>query len=345
MKGRAQDNPVSRFERVSVAYDAGETPLVGVTFIDDASRTILSRNDSPDLGFRWSLNAYRGCVHACAYCYARGYHEYLGLGAGTDHDTRIVVKRDAPALLRAAFDAPSWQGERLLMSGVTDCYQPAEAQLQLTRGCLEVCLAYRNPVGLVTKAPLIERDLPLLRELHREAGVEVRVSIPFIDAAQARAIEPWVATPQRRLETVARLADAGIPVGVNVAPVIPGLTDDQVPAILEAAHRAGARSAGWVLLRLPGSVAPVFEQRLREAFPQRADKVLSRLRQTHHGELYDVRFGHRRRGDGPVADAIALLFETTARRLGMDQGFGVEREERQTFRRPPRAGEQLKLFG
>ena len=345
MKSRTTSNPDNRFSRSSVTYDEGEAPPSAIELIEDDSKSILSKNDSPDIAFEWSVNPYRGCAHACAYCYARPYHEYLGLGAGTDHDTKIVVKREAAALLREAFDKPSWKGDLVVFSGVTDCYQPVEARLGLTRACLEVCAEYRNPVGLITKAPLVERDLDLLVRLSREARVEVRVSIPFIDAANARAIEPWVATPQRRLETVRRLADAGVTVGVNVAPVIPGLNDEELPAVLEAAREAGATRAGWVLLRLTGAVAPVFEERLRDAFPDKADKVMHRIRETRGGQLYDVRFGARGRGTGLYASTIAALFDVTTRRLGFERGFLEPGEEETTFRRPPRRGAQLSLFG
>jgi DNA repair photolyase len=343
MKSRPSSNPANRFASTEIAYDAGETPLVPVEIIDDLSKSIVSRNDSPDVGFDWSVNPYRGCLHACAYCYARPYHEYLGYGAGTDHDTKIVVKRDAARLLREAFDKPSWQGELVVFSGVTDCYQPAEADLRLTRACLEVCAEYRNPVGIITKAPLIERDLELLVELSRRARLQVRVSIPFIDKGNARAIEPWVATPERRLETIARLSEAGITVGVNVAPIIPGLNDEEMPAVLEAARQAGATQAGWVLLRLPGAVAAVFEERLREAFPERADRVMHLVRETRGGELYDVRFGARGRGTGPIAETIRKLFDASVRRLGYTQGF-LSQQPGTTFERPLRRGPQLSLF-
>lgn len=343
MKPRSTSNPANRFSAREVAYEDGEAPPSTVELLDDRSRSILSHNDSPDVGFDWSVNPYRGCVHACAYCYARPYHEYLGLGAGTDHDTKIVVKREAAALLEAAFDKPSWQGELVVFSGVTDCYQPVESTLRLTRACLEVCARYRQPVGVITKAPLVERDLDVLRELSRTARVQVRVSIPFIDRDQARAIEPFVATPQRRLETIARLADSGIPVGVNVAPIIPGLNDEQLPKILEAARQAGATSAGYVLLRLPGAVKAVFEDRLRAAFPDRADRVLHRIRETRGGELYDVRFGVRGRGTGQYAEQIRALFEASARRAGFRQGF-LEPPPETTFQRPVRPGSQLALF-
>jgi DNA repair photolyase len=275
-------------------------------------------------------------------CFARPTHEYLGLGAGTDFERKITVKPDAPRLLREAFERKSWQGELIVFSGVTDCYQPLEASYRLTRGCLEVCAEYRNPVGIITKAPLIERDLDVLQELARAARVGVTVSIPIWNREHAHAIEPYVATPQRRMQTVARLAAAGLDVGVNVAPIIPGLSDADIPQILEAAHAAGARRAGYVFLRLPGSVATVFEERIRLSLPLRADRVLNRVREARGGKLYDSRWGVRGRGEGTYAEATRALFDHTARRLGMNQechgpGGG------DTFQRPGR-GRQLPLL-
>ncbi|HEY7725498.1 MAG TPA: PA0069 family radical SAM protein [Anaeromyxobacteraceae bacterium] len=307
---------------------------------EDATREILSRNDSPDVPFCWSVNPYRGCAHACAYCYARPTHEYLGFGAGTDFETRIAVKPRAADLLAKAFDRPSWKGELVAFSGVTDCYQPLEASWRLTRACLEVCLAYRNPVSVVTKAPLVERDLDLLAALSGQARASVTISLPFLDARRARALEPGAASPARRLETLRRLASAGVPCGVLVAPVIPGLNDEEVPRVLEAAREAGARRAHWLLLGLPGSSKAVFEARLREALPERAGRVLHRIREVHGNALYDSRFGVRRRGTGPYADALAALFGATARRLGLATGR-PEEEPGTTFRRPPR--DQLAL--
>jgi DNA repair photolyase len=277
-------------------------------------------------------------------CYARPTHEYLGLGAGTDFERKITVKPEAPRLLREAFERRSWKGELVAFSGVTDCYQPLEASYQLTRGCLEVCREYRNPVCIITKAPLVERDIDLLVELSKVARVSVSVSIPLWDRDHARALEPQVATPQRRMEIVARLAAAGIDVGVNVAPVIPGLGDADIPAILEAAAKAGAKWAGFVFLRLPGSVARVFEERLREHLPLRADRVLSRIREARGGKLYDSRFGVRGRGQGRYAETVRDLFETTARRVGIATGFGSGREPASTFHRPDRPGRQLPLL-
>ena len=276
-------------------------------------------------------------------CYARPSHEYLDLGAGTDFDTKIAVKRDAPALLRAAFDKPAWQGELVMFSGVTDCYQAIEADLQLTRQCLEVCLEYRNPVALITKSALIERDVPLLAELAREAGCHVAVSLAWVDAELARAIEPWAPAPERRLKVIERLAAAGVPVSVMCGPVIPGLNDDQLVRVLERAHAAGARSAGWVLLRLPGAVATVFEERVRAALPLAADKILHRIRETRGGEkLYNARFHVRGRGEGPYAQAIAAMFDATVQRLGLNRRDEELAATPTRFQRPQRG--QLSLF-
>jgi DNA repair photolyase len=307
-------NPRSPWESTHVEY-LGAPPATPLEVFEDDSKSILSKNDSPDVGFRWSVNPYRGCYHGCAYCYARPSHEYLGFGCGTDFERKIVVKRHAPELLRAAFARKAWQREPVVFSGNTDCYQPLEASYRLTRGCLQVCADFENPCHVITKAPLIERDIDVLRHLTDRVGVTI--SVPFFDERTARIIEPGVATPARRLLAVQRLAEAGIRVSVNVAPVIPGLTDRDIPKILEAAARAGASSAGMVMLRLPGNVREVFEQRLREGFPLAVEKVLARTREVRGGRLNDPAFGSRMRGEGEYADAITRLFETTARRFGL----------------------------
>jgi len=352
VKSRDVSNPLSRFAKQAVEYDEGEgPPPAQVALLEDRSRTILSRNDSPDLGFRWSANPYRGCLHACAYCYARPYHEYLDLGAGTDFDTKIVIKPEAATLLRAAFDDKNWQGELVMFSGVTDCYQAIEATLGLTRACLEVCLEYRNPVSVITKSALVERDAELLAELAREAGAHVNVSLAWIDADDARAMEPWAPSPERRLKVIEALAKAGIPVGIMAAPIIPGFNDDQIPRLLERARDAGAAWAGWTLLRLPGAVAQVFPERLRAARPLSAEKVLNRIRDVRGGgtRLTDARFHSRFRGEGAYADLIATMFTTTARRLGLAPrgdriGDVYEDEPPSRFRRPPPRTGQLSLF-
>jgi DNA repair photolyase len=340
MKPQPIANPPNPWASSEVEY-LDEVPLARVELFDDATQAIVAKNDSPDIGFTYSVNPYRGCNHGCAYCYARPSHEYLSFGAGTDFDTKIVVKREAPRLLRLHFDKPSWKGELLMFSGVTDCYQPTEAALRLTRGCLEVCAEYRNPVNIITKAPLVERDVDVLRQLHRDASVRVALSIPIWDEQLARALEPGVATPRRRLQAIETLAKAGIPVSVMVAPIIPGVSDEGMAKVLEAARDAGATGAGYVLLRLPGSVKDVFEQRVRAALPLRAEKILHRVRETRSGQLYDARFGVRGRGEGPYADAIEAVFEACVKRLGFNAPSAPRVD---TFRRPPRLAPQLTLF-
>lgn len=348
MKARDVSNPPVRFRDQLIAYDEGEgPPPVKVTLLEDHSRSILSKNDSPDLSFNWSANPYRGCTNACSYCYARPTHEYLDLGAGTDFDTKIVVKRNAPELLREAFDKKSWQGEVVMFSGVTDCYQAIEKELEITRRCLEVCLEYKNPVSVISKSALVERDIDLFLALAREARFFLSVSLAFTDNAQSRAIEPWAASPDRRFKVIETLAKAGVPVGVMLAPIIPGVNDSQMVGVLERAAAAGAQHAGWSLLRLPGAVKDVFEERIRGVMPLAADKVLHRIRSTRGGEkLYDSRFHTRGRGEGPYADTLAMMFNTTVKRLGLNASEDEEREGDQpsTFRRPPPRTGQMSLF-
>lgn len=315
MRPVAISNPPNPWATTEVEYLDG-VPEVRLEVFADGTRKILAHNDSPDVGFTWSVNPYRGCFHACAYCYARPSHEYLSFGAGTDFDRKIVIKPNAAALLRAAFAKKTWQRETVVFSGVTDCYQPLEASYRLTRGCLEVCVERANPAAIITKSALVERDVDVLASLTAVASAHVTVSVPFWDADKARAIEPYVPAPARRLRVIETLARAGISVGVNVAPIIPGLNDQDIPKILKAARDAGARSAGHVLLRLPGSVKTVFEERLRAALPLSADRVLHRVRETRGGQLYDARFGVRGRGEGTYAQAIQALFETAATRHG-----------------------------
>lgn len=338
---RPLNNPPNPWATTDVEYLDGEAPLAELQVFEDHTRSILSHNDSPDVGFRWSVNPYRGCFHSCAYCYARPSHEYLGFGAGTDFDRKIVVKPEAPALLREAFDAPKWKGERVVFSGVTDCYQPLEASYRVTRGCLEVCAEYRNPAGVISKAPLVERDIDVMQELTRVAGFGIMVSIPFWNEAHARAIEPMVTTPARRIRTIERLAQAGIEVGVMVAPIIPGLNDEDMVEVMRRAADAGATRAGMVLLRLPGAVKDVFELRVRAALPLRADRIVRRIKETRGGKMYDPSFGVRGRGEGPYAETIGALFEKTAERLGLRAREMGEEPEPTTFRRPRG---QIELF-
>jgi DNA repair photolyase len=279
-------------------------------------------------------------------CYARVTHEYLDLGAGTDFDTKIVVKHEAPELLRAAFDKPSWQGELVMFSGVTDCYQAIEKELELTKRCLEVCLEYKNPVNVISKSALVERDIELFLALQEHARFHVAVSLAFTDNELSRALEPWAPSPDRRFKVIETLAKAGVNVGVVCAPIIPGVNDNQLVKLLERAASAGATSAGWVLLRLPGAVKQVFEDRVRVALPLAGDKILHRIRETRGGtKLYDSAFHTRGRGQGPYAEMIATMFDTTVARLGLCRRNDEWVDPRPTtFVRPPKPTNQLSLF-
>lgn len=341
---RAVANPPLRFSSTQVdRLDPSlEAPpeLAGLEVIEEKAKSILSENQSPDIGFRFSINPYRGCYHACSYCYARPTHAYLGLGSGTDFDRKIVVKTNAASLLEDAFEKRSWQGDHIALSGNTDCYQPLEAKYQITRSLLEVFARYRNPVGIITKNAMVVRDLDLLTTLSRQARCRVTFSIPFADDAMAKKVEPGASPIDKRFEAMRRLADAGIEVGISLAPVIPGLNDDQLPALLDRAKEAGASSAFIVLLRLPLEVLPVFDERLGESFPLRADKVRNAIREMRLGKMNESGPGERMRGHGARWQAIEQLFRLHVRRLGMNQGEAMA-ELPTTFRRPKA---QLDLF-
>jgi DNA repair photolyase len=287
---------------------------------EESARSVLSRNDSPDVPFRFGVNAYRGCAHACAYCYARPTHEYLGFGAGTDFDSQLVVKVDAPERLAEELARPSWRREVVCVSGNTDPYQPLEASYGLTRRLLQVLLARRTPVVVITKGALIRRDVDLLAELARRVGAEVHVSLAFADPDLARAMDPGAPSPAVRLETLRVLSEAGVPCGLALSPLIPGLNDAQVPELIERAAAAGARRVFSTLLRLPGNTEGVFTERLRAAFPDRADKVLGALREERGGGLHEGRFGARMEGRGPRWRAVRRLLEIQARRHGLELG-------------------------
>jgi len=310
-------------------------------FLPDASQSIISENDSPDIGFRYSINPYRGCEHGCAYCYARPGHEYLGFNAGLDFESKIMVKHDAADLLRKALQRPSWRGESISISGVTDCYQPAERRFALTRGCLEVALEFRQAVSIVTKNALVVRDLDLLTQLAALKLVHVYLSVTTLDAELAGKLEPRTSRPTARLEAVRRLAAARVPVGVLTAPVIPAVNDSEIPALLKAAGEAGARTAGYVLLRLPLAVRPIFEDWLTRNLPERAERVLARVRDTRGGRLNDAEFGRRMRGQGEYADGIRRTFEVFARRCGLHERLPAH--DTSLFRRPDTTG-QRRLF-
>lgn len=345
-RGRATGlNPANRFERLRVVPDEpadADSPSVATQYLRDASRTVLSTNDSPDVPFDVSLNPYRGCEAGCSYCYARPTHEYLGFSAGLDFESRILVKEDAPELLRRELARPSWRPRPIGLSGVTDPYQPIEHKLGITRRCLEVLAECRNPVMVVTKNAKVRRDIDLLRELARHDAVSVAVSITTLDAGLVARLEPRTTHPQRRLDAVHELNEAGVPAGVLVAPIIPAITDSEVPAILEAAAAAGARFAGYTVLRLPGAVEELFTAWLEEHFPERRDKVLNRIRAMRHGDLNETRFGARMRGDGIWAEQLRAVFDLHRRRLGLDRR--TIRLSAAAFRRPAPPG-QLSLFG
>ncbi|MEX2532071.1 MAG: PA0069 family radical SAM protein [Gemmatimonadota bacterium] len=353
-RGAAADLP-NRFERLEVELDENEAARIPgerrTLALRDHSRSVLTRNRSPDVGFDWSLNPYRGCEHGCAYCYARPTHEYLGFSAGLDFESRIMVKEDAPELVEAELARPGWSAVPLVMSGVTDPYQPLERKLRVTRRCLEVLARARHPVAIITKSRLVERDVDLLATLAAHDAAHVTISITTLDRRLQRSLEPRASPPEHRIAAIRTLAEAGIPVAVNVAPIIPGLTDHEMPAILEAAGRAGATAAGYVSLRLPGAVRPIFLEWLDTHCPDRSGKVRSRLRSLHGGGLYDPAFGRRMRGSGPYADQIRSLFHAGRQRAGLGRRL-IDLDVRH-FRRPSRApdgsvrstpGPQLEIF-
>jgi DNA repair photolyase len=343
--------PLSRFdtiERINLEMidpegdDLSARSNPDTQFISDRTKSVVSENDSPDVGFRFSLNPYRGCEHGCSYCYARPTHEYLGYDAGLGFETRIVVKHDAPKLFRTFLARDSWVPEPIALSGVTDPYQPCERQFQLTRGCIEVAAMAHQPITLITKNAQIGRDLDLLGPMAANNLVHANISITTLDPALARAMEPRASTPIARLRAVRELSAAGVPVRVLVAPVVPGLNDAEIPRILSAAKEAGARAAGYVLLRLPFSVAPVFLEWLERAWPEGKVRVERLVRETRAGRLNDSEFGQRKRGTGEYANSIGRIFEVFARRHGLDGRLPPYDCTR--FQPPPDANGQGRLF-
>jgi DNA repair photolyase len=325
VRGRgANINPPNRFE--ALHYEAEdwcepetENRPVRTQFFRDDSQSVISYNDSPDLGFDASLNPYRGCEHGCAYCYARPTHEYLGFSAGIDFESRILVKQNAAELLAAELARRSWVPQLLVLSGVTDPYQPIERKLEITRACLRVLADFRNPVAIVSKNHLVTRDCDLLAELAAWNAGRVTLSITTLDSSLARILEPRASSPSHRLEAVAKLRDARIPVGVNIAPIIPGINDHEVPRIAEAAANAGAESAAYTVIRLPLTVAPVFVAWLERHFPERKEKVLNAIRSMRQGRLNTPDFGARMRGDGPLAEQIRQIFRVSCNRAGLGE--------------------------
>ena len=311
-------------------------------FYDDLAQSIISENDSPDVPYRYSLNPYRGCEHGCSYCYARPSHEFYGLSAGLDFESRIFVKRNAAELFRAFLNRKSYVPEPILFSGVTDCYQPAERRFRLTRQCLEVALETRQPIAIITKNRLVLRDLDLLTELAESQLCRIAVSITTVDQQLARHLEPRTSPPSARFETIRELSQAGIPTHVMLAPLIPGLTDSEVPVLLERAREAGAHSAGYIVLRLPRTVEPVFLDWLKNAYPEKVSVVESRIRSVRHGQLNATAFGERMRGTGPIAQQIAQMFDLFAKRYGLSKEptpLNVS-----LFRPPPDSHGQQTLF-
>lgn len=336
-------NPPNRFEHIRLErdedWDPEQDPAPTTRFFRDLSQSVITYNDSPDIPFRASLNPYRGCEHGCSYCFARPFHEYLGFSAGLDFETKIMVKENAPELLRHELSSRRWKPQELGMSGVTDCYQPVERRLQLTRRCLAVLAEFRNPVSIVTKNHLVTRDLDLLRELAAHQAVRVNISINSLDSQFARQLEPRASSPKQRLAAVEALVNAGIPVGVLVAPVIPALNDHEMPSVLAAAKSAGAAWAATEILRLPLTVAPIFEEWLERNVPGTKDKVLGRIRAIRGGKLNDPRFGVRMRGEGIFAAQISQMFHVACRKAGLSEDGPPLSTA--SFRRPE--GSQLSL--
>jgi DNA repair photolyase len=329
IRGRgASWSPANRFEKlhvdlgdsdvVQIGQDDVERPRRVTQYFRDGTKTIISRNNSPDVGFETSVNPYRGCEHGCIYCYARPTHEYLGFSAGLDFESKIMVKMDAPELLKVELESPLWKPQVLVMSGVTDPYQPVERKLRITRGCLEVLARFRNPVAIITKNGLVTRDLDLLHELATYNAAAVNISVTSLDSKLQRVLEPRTSFPEARLDAISQLRAADIPTGVMVAPIIPGLTDHEVPRILEACAKAGAQFAGYTIVRLPWAVAPLFEHWLEERFPDRKEKILGRIRDLRgNGRLNNSQWRTRMTGEGIFAEQIASLFEIGCRRVGI----------------------------
>ena len=339
----AQTDPVNRFDRVHCEWDPEEHHLgkVATQFLPDESKTIVSENDSPDLGFRYSLNAYRGCEHGCTYCYARPYHEFLGMNAGSDFETKILVKHNAPELFRKWLSRDNWQSETINMSGATDPYQMAERRFLLTRRCLEVAIEFGQSVTIVTKNGLVTRDLDLLQQLAARNLVRVNISITSLDQQLTRCMEPRTSSPDARLKAIRRLSVAGIPTQALLSPIIPGLNDTEIPRLVQAVSDAGVASVGSSIVRLPGAVRDVFFDWLQRLLPEQRQRVQSRIRQVRGGHDNDSRFGLRMSGHGVLADQIRQTFEVFARRYRLPlEPAPLDT----TVFRSPGANRQLRLF-
>lgn len=351
IRGRAaQSNPKNRFEKFSlenfkddeldsfIPEEDNEIKIPTQFFVDE-SKSVIARNDSYDVGFEYSFNPYRGCEHGCIYCYARPSHEFLGFSSGTDFESKIMIKKDAPKLLEAEFKKKSYKPDFIMFSGNTDCYQPIERKLKITREALKVCLKYRNPVSIITKNDLIQRDIDILQELAKLNLVSVCLSITTLDRELARKMEPRTSSPDRRLQTIKRMAENNIPAGVNIAPVIPGLNDEEIPAILKEASLNGAIFAGHIILRLPFSVKDLFLQWLKKEFPGKETKIVNKIREMRDGKLNDPEFGTRFTGKGELAETIHSLFSLSCKKYGLNKNRIVLRKD--LFLRE---SEQLEMF-
>lgn len=322
-KGRgAGFNPTNRFETTTyeiLEEEIDPTRKVVTQFFRDTTKTALAKNDSPDIGFTFDLNPYRGCEHGCIYCYARPSHEYLGFSAGLDFETKIMVKENIHELLEKEFQKKSWKPSTISFSGNTDCYQPIERKLRLTRKCLEVFLKYRNPVGMITKNALIIRDIDILSELAKHQLVNTTITITTLDKELHRKMEPRTSAPETRLDTIEQLAKAGIPVGVSLSPIISGLNDIEIPAILKRASEHGATFAFYTMLRLPYAVKDLFVEWLQREYPEKSDKVINRIKDVREGKLNNAEFGKRMSGSGEIAESISQLFEVTCKKYGVNE--------------------------
>lgn len=344
IKGRgSSENPPNRFEKIEYIPDADDI-AEGISpktvFYRDTTKSIIAYNESPDVGFEASINPYRGCEHGCIYCYARPTHEYFGLSAGLDFETKIFIKEDAPELLRKELSSPKWQPKPIAISGVTDCYQPAEKHFRITRKCLEVLAEFHNPAGIVTKNYLITRDIDILKELAEHQAIIVALSITTLDPKLARVMEPRASQPDLRLKAIEKLSQNGIPAMVMVAPVIPGLTDHELPRIIQKAVESGASQAGYVMLRLPYTVSELFQTWLEQHFPEKKNKILNRIRSIRKGKLNSPEFYERMKGEGIFAEQVKTLFQVACRKAGIDKN--KIRLSCDSFCRP--GGTQLKLF-
>ena len=344
-KGRgAANNEVGRFEKQKIEYertdDGIDAPGPRTVFYEDNSKSILSRNDSPDLGFSIGINPYRGCEHGCIYCYARPTHEYLGFSAGIDFETKIMVKTNAPQLLRKELMSRNYQPDTIIVSGNTDCYQPAEKKFRITRRILQVLSEFQNPFGIITKNHLVTRDIDIIAPMSVLQIAAVSVSVTTLDAELSGLMEPRASRPKLRLQTIRELAEAGISVGVNVAPVIPGLTDHEMPHIMEEAKKAGATHAGFTVVRLPYSVKDLFQEWIGHHYPHRKNKILNRIKDMRGGKMYNAEFGSRMHGEGEFAELVATMFRRYCREFGFN-----ETSRRLSTKHFRRLGNQLPLFG